>query len=188
MNETLKMMKSILLGYERELTFNKLLNEYQQQFRPNYLAYMFVDNYGVIYQTSQCYSMLTDEDKSSFCLQELDKCLHSFDITKQVKFITYFLTCYKNRLRTETEKLFLNTNRVNHITNNIDDYRDILQYTDNYDILDLKNYNLSASQILQCDLIEKGYSFKEIAKLLGVSVQYIYQQNKNISKKIQGLL
>ncbi len=188
MNETLAMMKSILLGYENDITFEQLLNEYRRHLNPNYLAYLYISNYGVIYQTSRNYSMLNEDDKASFCLQELDKCLHTFDTTKEVKFITYFLVCYKNRLRTESEKLSLNINKANYVTSNLEDYKDILQYDDVYDVLDLGNYNLSNSQLLQCRLIEQGYSFKEIAKLLNVSIQYIYQQNKNISKKIKSLL
>lgn len=154
MNETLKMMKSILLGYEKELTFEELLNEYRQNLNPNFLAFMYVANYGVIYQTSRNYSMLSEDDKSSFCLQELDKALRTFDTSKDVKFITYFLCCYKNRLRTEIERLHSHSNYSNYMIDNIDDYANILQYNDKYDILDLNRYNLTESQLTQCRLID----------------------------------
>lgn len=189
MEETLKMMKQFIVGYERKLSIEELLKEYQENMSPNILAYLFISNYGVIYNVSKNYLLLTGDDKASLCLQQLDKCIYKYNSNMKCSFITYFLVCYKNLLRTETEQLFSHKRYANYITDDISDYQEMLSTdSDNINILDLDNYNLTQSQMQHCKLIVNGYSNKEISKILKVSVQYIYKLNEILGKKLSDLV
>lgn len=186
MEETLKMMREILIGKEKGIDEKELINEYKKDLQPNILAYFYSNNFGVIYSTSNLYPILTEEDKASFCLQELDKCLLNFDNNYDVKFITYFIRCYKNRLRMETEqlntqkrKIIINYTPVHEVEEKIYT-EDLLQ---DINIL-LEDYNLTDLEKLQCKLLNAGYSMKEIGKLLKQATITIYKRNDNIKKKI----
>ena len=48
----------------------------------------------------------------------------------------------------------------------------------------LNKYNLTDKEKKHCELISLGYSNKEIAKILNVSIQYVSQLTANIRKKL----
>lgn len=184
MNETLKMMKTLLLGYEKDIDLNELITEYSKNLNPNILAYAFITNFGVIYQTSKNYAMLDEEDKVSYCLQELDKCLCNYDSNKQCQFITYFLSCYKNRLRMETEQLLTQKRYANYITEDIYNYSEKLYDEKELSIFSLADYDLTKDEVKHCELLDLGYTNKEIANILNISTQYVYKLNKKIGNKL----
>jgi len=184
MEETLKMMKSILTGKEKEQDEKELIENYQKELLPNILAYFFTSNIGIIMKANKLYPILDEEDKASFCLQEMDKCLRNYNLENNNKFITYFVKCYKNRLRMETEQLLtqkrkaiLNYEELNEIT-----------YNNTYEIesvdLLLENYTLSKTEKNLCQLLYLGYSPKEIAKKLCYNVATIYHYIHKIQQKI----
>lgn len=181
---TLEMMKSIITGKEEQRTENELIQEYQKTYLPNILAYFYSLHFGIINRTSLLYPILNDDDKASFCLQELDKCLQKFDFEKENKFITYFIKCYRNRLRMETEALMTQKRKANicfdDITN-IDIYKDF--EINDVDLI-LENYNLTDSQKKQCKLLHLGYSMSEISKMIGKSISLLYKERTKIQEKI----
>lgn len=188
MEETLKMMKSIITGKECKVNENELIKEYQKELSPNILAYFYVDNYRILQKTNLYYSILSTEDKASFCLQELDKCLQNYKLDNKVKFITYFIRCYKNRLRTESE--LLNTQKRKAMLNIID--IDNIEINANCNLIEdtdfiLNNYDLTKEEKKQCKLLNMGYSIKEIAKILGLAPITIYKRNDKIKQKILNL-
>ena len=87
MNETLKMMKSILIGKEDTKDEIELINEYKENLSPNILAFMYVSNFGIIKSIADIWVKLDDADKASFCLQELDKALRTYKLDSNIKFI-----------------------------------------------------------------------------------------------------
>jgi len=186
MRETLKMMECILNGKESEVDEKELIQQYKQRLLPNILAYFFKSNFNIICRTNILYPILDEEDKASFCLQEMDKCLQNFDITQNVKFITYFLTCYKNRLRMETEQLLVHKRKalVNYI--NLENEEIILNNDIVFDDLELvlNSYNLTESEKKQCKLLNAGYSLKEIADIFKQATITIYERNSRIKQKI----
>lgn len=184
MQETLKMMKSIITGEEVNYNENELILQYQQTKAPNILAYFFVNNYGIIKKTNLIYSILTSQDLASYCLQELDKCLLTMNVSKENKFITYFMKCLKNRLKAENNmlqmqkrKTILNYAELNenvpNFENNIEDINIILD-----------NYKLSKLEQLQCKLLNAGYTCKEIAKILKITPATVSNRNFKIKQKI----
>lgn len=187
MKETLKMMKSILNGKESTKDENELIEEYKESLSPNILAYFFVHNFGLISKTGKLYPMLCDEDKASFCLQELDKALHNYK-SGNSKFITYFIKCYKRRLWAENQMLLHNNRKSFLNCENLDDINDY--YEDEYFSIDefCKNYNLSSDEKFYCNLYNYGYSTKDIASMVKKSIQCIYKKRKNILQKIENLV
>ena len=188
MEETLKMKKSILTGKEGKENINEIINKYKNELSPNILAYFYVDNYKLIYKTGIGYTLISTEDKASFCLQELDKCLQTYDINSKAKFITYFMTCYRRRLWAENEMLNHNIRKANIFCEDIDE-TNIINESDlltDEDMI-LNNYNLTSDEIKQCKLLNMGYTIKEIAKILKVSYVTIYNRNDKIKQKILGM-
>lgn len=186
MKETLKMMKQIIIGYEGGKDINELIEEYKQTKAPNILAYLFKENYGLIYKTSLLYPILNESDIASFALQELDKCILNYNGT--AKFATYFMVCLKNKLRAESEMLLHNNRKA------LLQYEDILNcnevyYDDYFDINDfIKSNNLTDNEARYCELLNEGYSIKEIANIVKKSASFIYQENAKIKKKILNLV
>lgn len=181
------MLQTILLGYEENILFEELIQEYKKTLKPNLLAYVFVKYYKTICNVAECYKLLHREDRASFCLQELDSCMLNYSFDKNCSFITFFVACYKNRLRTEQEQLYTNLRYANYITDDFQKYENILVKIDDYDFLDLNKYNLTAKEKKHCELLTLGYSNKEIAKILNVSIQYVSQLTANIRKKLSVL-
>lgn len=178
------MLQTILLGYEENILFEELIHEYKKTLKPNLLAYAFVKYYKTICKVTECYKLLHKEDCASFCLQELDSCMLNYSFDKSCSFITFFVACYKNRLRTEQEQLYTNIRYANYITEDLAKYENILTTLDEYDFVNLNKYNLTDKEKKHCELISLGYSNKEIAKILNVSIQYVSQLTANIRKKL----
>ena len=183
MYETLKMMKSILNGKEEKVNEKELIKEYQEKLSPNILAYFYVNNFGLILQISKNYPLLLNEDVASFCLQELDLSLQSYNLESSNKFITYFGKRFKNLLRTNLEKMQMQKRKANIFCKELS-----YNYTNNLEIEDidllLDNYNLSNKEKLQSKLKLAGYTFREIAKLFNCSNITILRNNKKIKEKI----
>lgn len=183
------MMKGIITGKEKKLTQEELIKEYQQKLSSNILAFIFVSNYYYISQISNKWNQLDSEDKASFCLQELDKALRNFNFSKNVKFSTYFLKCFDNRLYTQTRLLNTNNRKCNYKTEEFTEALNLYTkdaYFDNLDILETDK--LSKIQKQQCKLLNAGYSIKEIAKYFGISTISIYKRNIKIKKILINLV
>lgn len=187
MTGTLEMMKQVLNGKEKNLSEIELISLYQKTLSSNLLAYMFVNNYGIITTISKPFVIINDQDKASFCLQELDKALRTFDNNKKVKFTTYFIDLYKARLIQENHSLQYDKRKImNDVTEldsivetsyKIDDY-----FADENNLLD--NYNLTEDEKKHCRLLNRGYSIKELSRIFNKSLALIYQRNNKIKKKI----
>lgn len=188
MEETLKMMKTVLLGCEDCMTVEEILQEYRQTFKPNLLAYLFIKYYKMIYNISQKYEMLNKEDSVSFCLQELDTCMLNFSLDSKCKFTTYFLSCLKNRLRMEMKQLLTDKRYSNYVTEDIDSCLNLSTGDDDIEVYDYMTNCLTEKEVEHCKLLYMGYTNKELSSMLKVSVQYIYQLNKKIGKKLLNMV
>ena len=185
MEETLEMMKSILLGKEKETNEKELIALYKRDLCPNILAYFFVANYGLICKTAKLYPKLDNDDKASFCLQELDKCLQLYNVHYKVSFMTYFIKCYTYRLNNELKLLMCDKRKALLDSVEFESLKDIgiNDCADNFDII-YNNYNLTPKEKIHCNLRLAGYTIKEISKLLKISASAVSQQNKKIKQKI----
>lgn len=188
MEETLKMMESILLGKERETNEKELIEQYQRTLRPNILAYFFVVNYGLICKTAKLYPKINDDDKASFCLQELDRCLQNYDANYNVSFMTYFIKCYTYCLNNELALMRCNKRKalINYVDLESVVSVGVNDYLEDYDLI-LNEYKLTNSEKQHCKLRLAGYTIKEISKLLKITSAAVSQRNTKIKKKIFGV-
>lgn len=186
MEETLRMLKTILNGKEKNLSEGELIKQYKEGLYPNVLAYFYCSNFGVILQTSKKYPIITEDDRASFCLQILDECLQNYDFSYDTKFITYFLKCYKNCLRTLYCEYTTNKRKILSDYEQIDELN--ISYCEDIHINDtntlLNEYNLTDTEKQQCKLLNMGYTIKEIARKLNLSQIAIYKRNSIIKQKI----
>lgn len=184
MRKTLELMKEIISGKEKNIEEINLIDEYQRKLSPNILAYFYCNNFGIISKTALNYPIISNEDKASFCLQELDKALKRYQLNSHAKFITYFIRCFKNRLRMETEQLLTQKRKICLYTDILEE--DTLKYDFNLADIDLilSNYDLDAEEKEQCKLLQVGYSVKEIARIFKTSAITIYKRNARIKQKI----
>lgn len=189
MRETLKMMKAILNGKEGTKDKVQLIDEYKDNLSPNILAYFFVHNFGLITKISNKYPKLDENDKASFCLQELDNCLQRFDETQNVAFENYFAIFYKYRLSNEQKALELDKRKSMNCYVDFDELINIGQcdYIQDYNLI-LDDYGLTLQEKKQCKLMLSGYTIKEISKLFNVSVEHLYYMNSKIKQKILNLI
>jgi len=183
MKETLKMMRSIIIGYEKDKTINELLQEYKDNESPNILAYLYVNNFGVIQKFADKYKMIDTQDVASYSLQELDKAIKQYDFNSDCKFITFFVTYLKNRLRSEQELLMKHVRFANYFHEDLDSLHNMASDFE-FDLFDLDNYKLSQDEKQQCKMLIDGYSVSEIAKTFKLTKVSIYNRNKRIGEKL----
>ena len=186
MEETLKMMKSIIIGGLEQITEKELIIQYKETKNPSVLAYFYVQHFGAIKTIANNYMLLSSEDKASFCLQELDKALLNFNTENNNQFLSYFYICYKNRLRTELESEMTYKRRIQYVAGEYDE-----EYQGNTNEISLQDedyilsqYNLTTDEKRQCRLLNMGYNFKEIAKILGFTPLTISIRTQKIRQKI----
>lgn len=183
MRETLKMMRCAVLGYEHTVSINELLQEYKEKQSPNILAYLYVSNYGLFEQAAKTYKLLDTQDIASYGLQELDNAIKQYDFNSNCKFITFFVACLKNRLRTEQSRLFNNMRRANYYTEDISILND-LESDFEFDDFDVDELPLNDQEKRHVQLIIDGYSSAEIARMFNISKTAICKRNAKISKKL----
>lgn len=181
MYETLKMMRQIITGKEKDTDEKELIQQYKENQYPNILAYFYIKNFGMI-QNADLTDYLSLQDKASFCLQELDNCLYNYDLNSDSSFNTYFMKCFKNRLRTEKGHQYTQKRKANILIEDIYEYSNTLSYVEDYFSLD--NYNLTDKEKEFCKLKQYGFNVREIARYFKLSIPRIYKINDKIKQKI----
>lgn len=160
MEETLKMMKQIIVGYEGGKDIEELIVEYKNNYSPNILAYLFQKYYKLIFNTGSLYPLINSDDLASYALQELNNCIISYDKSKNANLSTYFIKCFKNRLQSETQTLNYNYKKAMNNYYSLDELNNNIQYFDDYfDINEFtKEKNLTPLQSKCCRLLSEGYN------------------------------
>lgn len=178
------MMKTIIMGKEKELTDRELIMIYKQNKAPNILAYMFISNFGMFEIISNKWSMLDETDKASFCLEEINKALMNFDLEKNIKFSTYIFTCFNNRLRSETELINCQKRKSLLFSTECDDNTAQTELAFEDVNLILEEYKLNENEKQQCILTSAGYTLKEMTKMLNKTTRQLTYSNLKIREKI----
>jgi hypothetical protein len=93
------------LAEARELTDEECAQLYKQEENPIYLATMFTRHFAMLTQVSNKYWGVTEEDRASFCLEEVHRALLNFLPNKNARFFTFLHSCLCNRFRAETQAL-----------------------------------------------------------------------------------
>lgn len=178
MEETFKMMKSVVEGYETTKSIEELIEEYKQNQNANILAYIFVKNYMLINKIASRYKLLDTQDIASFSLMELDNAMKKFDFNKQCGFITFFYNCFDNRLKMEVNKLMTKASVANYLVEDLPEYEEIVD--NNFTFSSVNDYNLTKEQNELCNYLMDGYTIREIATMLKVSHTAIHNRIKKL--------
>lgn len=182
--------------YEGEETNSNLALKYQQTKDPIFLAVVYTRYYAYIKTTADNYFNLTDADKASFAIEELNKALLDYKLERGAKVQTLFIKYYKNRLRQETQATNLYKRRAN---NNCDNY-ETAEIFEGYKESSFGFVELELA-LEQADLLtenEKMYckiimssdnvNDSDVAKKLEISPSAIFQIKKRLRTKIHKIL
>lgn len=183
MLKTLALLKPFVTEELGRCSLNDLALQYQAQPDPRILATAYNKIYKLATVVKNQYWGLNEDDVASFCLEELDKCLRSYNGSSQ--FTTYFCTVFRNKLRTETESL--NYKKRKCILESINDLINI-GVEDTYNLIELLLPNtLTDKEYKLCMLESEGYSSRECAEIIGCSVMTISNMKKSLRIKLDGL-
>lgn len=187
---TLEMMKGIIEGKEKELNEKDIIKNYKFNNNSEALAFMFVKCFGVATMISSTFKEIDEQDKASFCLSTLDKALRYYDKSKGTKFTTYFCHIYKLKLIKETE--FLKCDKRRRL-NDMEDISECTEYkTEDVYFLNVddiaKNYDLTQKEKKHLQLLDDGYTLKQISDKLQLSMASIYKRNSLVKNKILNAL
>lgn len=206
MYDTLIMMKSIRNENLKDLSVEELIKNYKLEPKDDIIAELFIRNFGMIQKTIIKYSDLSEENKISWTLEFLVIALNTFDFSKNIKFVSYFIKILRNALLRETYRQKTNKTKIQFYTfkeqkltskygdteiKTEDDYED-LKVTNEFENsifkmdfeLLYKNLYLTPSEkyFLKCYLEDK--TTKEIAEGWGVSTSRIHIVKNAVKKKL----
>ena len=193
MQETYKMLVGLIQNKYKDLSMEQLAIEYQKELNPSNLAESFVRNYSFILQISSHYYGLTDQDIASYALERLDYCLQTYQ--QGNKFLTYYGTVLKNKLREETQ--YLNTHKRKAIFHSssyevmVDNGFDIVACAQEDEttnlVEDLRERGLEDREIQYCIYLLLGESNADIAKNMGCTIMTLCNMRKRMRIKLGNL-
>jgi DNA-binding CsgD family transcriptional regulator len=105
MKETYQNLKELAALYQGNGDLNEIAMEYKKTEDAILLSYAFCKLYPLIYSTCENYFGLTEEDKSSFALEELHKSMLDYRRDGGAQLQTLFNRYLNRRLRAETQML-----------------------------------------------------------------------------------
>lgn len=209
MNDTFKNLKSIAEMYEgNKNDLDLIAIEYQKTKDNVLLAVTFCELYQHISLRVNKYFNLTESDKASFALQELETAMLDFRTGKGAKLKTFY-TRYLDR------RMYAETNMTNHqkrsANNSCGSFESVneeivgkgskkksfnMKYTEdgfgNYEMMESleKAKVLTENEIKYCKIIMRESSIvtdSEVARELSVSPSAINQLKKSLAKKFLNL-
>lgn len=191
MNETLKMMKSVLDKDLSNLSNEQLVSMYKKTGYDSIIAQIFVDNYPLFWKQYQKSRGFIDADEAaSLSLMIISRCLDSYKEDSGVKFTTFLFNALhnaygseltkKNRAMRKCEEVSLNNIREDDI-----EYQDLFGEEDSgYSlvevnmVIDSSNLNDKSKKI--CKFYINGYSQVAIASMMNVSSPMVHQTLKKL--------
>ena len=190
MKATLKMLNQLVEEEILEMTLEQISSKYQESKDPRYLATSFNKIYILAINISKNYYGLDNQEISSITVEKLDYCLLNYK-KGVAKFSTYFTTILKNALREKTQSLNAHKRKVifcsgsyeaiieNGFDIKADEIENIVEV--------IESWQLKEAEENYCKLLVRGYSNKEIAEKLQVSIMSLCHWRKNMRDKINGL-
>lgn len=168
---------------------------YREDKDPILLAYAFVKLFPLVLTQVKKYYLVPSEDKGSMALIELEKALRSYDESRGAKFQTYYISCLKNSLRAEMERLSAKKRTADRESESLEEnavvFNELGYNDDAYNEIGLHNMvkkksDLTQRERLYCQVIlmEKGeLTDTEIAGVIGVTPSGVNYLRKRLGKK-----
>ena len=182
-----------------KLDLSNLATEYQQTHNSFIFAYSFCKLFPYMKSVADQYFHLTDEDKSSFIVEELQKCLLTYD-SSSAKFITMVNTYIKRRLYAESSM----ENHQKRCANNMGDSFDELcatkesyQFKNEADLAEMEvaisqiDAELTDNEVKYCKIIIRNNTKlydREVAKEIGITGAGVNYIKRCLKGKLSPLL
>lgn len=201
MQSTLKNLCDLSSLYSGPVDLSKAATEYQKNQDPVILAYVFVTLYPLIRVVSDRYFYLTDSDRASFAVEELDKSMREFRLDGGAQIQTFFCRYFTRRLYAETKMLGHHVRRANRSADSWEEVTEGLhQGTDESGYSEVEfmiavrsSGRLTVNEVRYCEIIldagsgEKVVKDSDIAEILGVSSAAVFYLKKSLEKKLKGV-
>lgn len=182
--------------YDGEEETDRLVERYQQDADPLYLAVIFCRNFGYIKSQVDIYFNITLQDKASLAVEELHKAMLDFEQNKGAKFLTFYSRYLNNRLRSETQFTTRHRRKAN---NNCDDYEDAIKtHGQSYEDINIEKAEiiialrqsdiLNERELKYCEIvITNGDKIRdiEISKELDITPSALHQMKKRLANKLK---
>lgn len=192
MQQTLKLLSTLITDDIRHLTLEEISIQYKDSLDPSLLALAFHKTHRLTMTIANRYYGLSTDDIASHSLERLDMCLVTFN-PEAAGFVTYYSTVFSNKLREETEAL--NTQKRKTIFYS-ESYEQLVETgfevaVEEFDFLDemmnLDNYNLTEREKEYCALVMNDTPSMKIAEILGVSQMTVSNMRKKLRIKLAPL-
>ena len=185
MNSTLTTLSPYIKEELYKLSYGQLAEMYKSKNSNDVLSSCYKKIYKLVIIINEKYWGLNEDDYESYCLELLDFCLKTFNTDSSSSFVSYFSTCYKNKLRELTESL--NYKKRKCILEPLDSILDYGVFGD-YDFLDeLLPNTLTYKERMYCELVSKGYDNSYVQEVLNVSRMTICNIRKSLKIKLSSL-
>lgn len=198
-NNTFSNLKTLANLYIGSDDLSEVAENYQQDKSPAKLAYVVCRLEHYLKTQMNKYWGLTEEDKESFMLEEVDRAMLHYNPDKGAKVQTLISIYVNNRLRTETQQLQYDKRSAN---NAADSYEGIIATKENDEVectqyLDiemsslLNSAQLTESEMACCKIImQEPHALKntEIADMLGMTSAGVGYLKKRIAVKLAGVI
>lgn len=194
MYKTLQSLQTLIDPATMDMSYADIAKDYGASLNPSLLALAFHKMYALYIQASRGYYGLTSEDIASFALQELDYSLQSYKPERNIPFTHYAVKVFTNRLREETISLSQPKRCANANCACFEELEEMLCYDEDSSyaeiefLASLQQCNLTEAELTYCKGALSGYSSREIADELGVSMQRLCQLRARMRKKLSGLV
>jgi DNA-binding CsgD family transcriptional regulator len=198
-NNTFSNLKTLANLYIGSDNLSEVAEDYQQDKSPVKLAYVVCRLEHYLKTQTNKYWGLTDEDKESFMLEEVDRAMLHYNPDKGAKVQTLISIYVNNRLRTETQQLQYDKRSAN---NAADSYEEIIATKENDEVECtqylgiemsslLNSAQLTESEMACCKIImQEPHALKntEIADMLGMTSAGVGYLKKRIAVKLAGVI
>mgnify|MGYP003585339729 CR=1 FL=1 len=188
MESTLKLLSQLITKESEQLSYEELCQAYQAgDHNPIYLATTFSKLYRLIITKASQYYGLDSADIASFALERLDFCMLTYK--PGANFVAYFMTVLGNKFREATQALSTDKRRLTIYAASLEGLMELGadfaappvtgSFTDQ-----LAAANLSDREFTYCRLALEGWTNKEIATKLGVSIMTLSNLRKGLRIKL----
>lgn len=194
MLSTYKSFQSLAKMYDNHTEDLDLITlEYQENGDVVNFAVVFCKLFPFIRNQSDKYFYLTDSDKASFAVEELNKAMTDFKSDQGAKIQTFFSRYLNNRLRAETQMLSHHKRKTNNSCESYEAFTEIKKgYTEQgYDDSEfaemLKQMELNDNELKYCQIIINDtihVKDSDAAKQIGISSTAIKYMKKRLAKKL----
>lgn len=196
MYNTLKHFKPMAENLRTFKNTTEAVDYYRETGDCRVICYLFINQYGHLKNISKKYTKLTDDEKASFVVEEIEKALNHYDASKGAQIQTLISTYVYRRLYAENKMREHQKRKVdydNEITSSYEVYieNNVEKGMRDYYESELTNYletmDLTDNELEYCKIVsseKSGLSDSDVAKMMGVTPAAINYIKKKLKTKL----